>query len=56
MTDLINQIFDIAKGIARVVETSLIGPLTMIFKSLGLLFVKVFELGLMAVKWLMAQL
>ena len=53
MTDLINQIFDIANG---VVETSLIGPLTMIFKSLGLLFVKVFELGLMAVKWLMAQL
>lgn len=55
MTELINQIIDIAKNIAHIFTASILDPLILIFKSIGTLFVKVLELAIMAVKWIVAQ-
>lgn len=55
MTDLIHQIIEIGKDIVHVFNASILGPLTVIFKSIGLLFVKVLELTILAVKWIIAQ-
>lgn len=55
MTDLINQIIDIAKNIAHVFDTSIWPLLVVLFKNIGALFVKVLELAIMAVKWIAAK-
>ncbi len=56
MTDLIHQIIEIAKSIAHVFDASIIGPLTVIIKSIAVLFVKVLELAIMAAKWIIAKI
>ena len=56
MTDLIHQILDIAKGIAHIFSISILGPLTLIIKSIGTLFVKILELIVLVIKWGIAKL
>lgn len=56
MTDLIHQIIDIIKNIASIFQSGILGPLVTIVKSIGLLFVKVLELAIMVVKWIVAQI
>ena len=56
MVDLIHQILDIAKNIAHTFDTTVWPPLMALFKSIGTLFVKILELGIMAFKWLIALL
>lgn len=55
MTDIINQIVEIGKSILLVFDTSIWPPLVEISKSIGDLFVKVLELAVLAVKWLVAK-
>lgn len=56
MTELVHQIIDIAKNILHIFESGILGPLVTIVKSIGLLFVKVLELAIMVVKWIVAQI
>ena len=56
MTDIIHQIIELAKQIAAIFSTSILGPLIMIAKFIGLLFVKILELSIVAVKWLLAKI
>lgn len=51
MLDLIHQIIEMAKSIAHMFNSSLLVPLTVMAKSIGLLFVKILELIVMAFKW-----
>ncbi|EKD24039.1 MAG: hypothetical protein ACD_81C00126G0022 [uncultured bacterium] len=53
MTELLNQIIDIAKSIAHVFDASIWPPLVTIVKSIGHLFVKILELSIMVVQWLL---
>jgi len=55
MLELFNQIIDIAKNIGHVFDTSIWPPLVVLLKSIGMLFVKVLELSIMAVKWIIAK-
>jgi len=55
MLELFNQIIDIAKNIGHVFDTSIWPPLVVLLKSIGMLFVKVLELSIMAVKWIVAK-
>ena len=55
MTDIIHQIIEIAKQIAAVFSTSILGPLMVIAKAIGLLFVKILELSIAAIKWVLTK-
>lgn len=56
MADLIHQIIDIVKNIVHMFDTTLLAPLTEIGKSVGMLLVKVLELAIMGVKWVVAKM
>ena len=56
MLELFNQIIDIAKNITHVFDASIWPPLVVLLKSIGMLFVKVLELSIMAVKWIVSKI
>jgi len=55
MTELFHQIIDIAKSIGSIFTDGILPPLVAIFKGIGTLFVKILELTIMAVRWIIAK-
>jgi hypothetical protein len=56
MTDLIHQIIEMAKNIAHMFDTTLLAPLTVMAKSIGVLLGKILELIIMAIEWIIAKI
>ncbi len=56
MIDLIHQIIDIAKNVAQIFDSSVLGPLTELARAIGHLLAKVLELAIMVAKWIIAKI
>jgi hypothetical protein len=56
MTDLIQQIIEIAKNIVHIFDSSILAPLTTLINAIGVLLVKLLELAIMVTKWVFTKI